>query len=279
MATGMKERSRNRGYHLNYHIMENSSSSHYLVYLNGLFHGMDSWRKQYRYKFFQRNYNQVFLDYQGFGGSGRNQDKAPDFFDIVEDIRSVLANENIQKADFVAFSAGGMFAIGLLHKYPEIARRLVLVNTGLEVRNHSRALIKGVSGLLKNGSRPKDVHRLIYPWFYSPSYLEKLMDMEKGVLESFDAYHLDQEGIVNFLRLFLRIPDLAAFVKEIRTPTLVISSEEDYVFPLRQQEAISRLAPSSHHVVFPGCGHSSFIEQYREFNISVENFLKKGIAA
>ena len=73
--------------------------------------------------------------------------------------------------------------------------------------------------------------------------------------------------------------DRAAPVENIRVPTLVITGNEDKVYPAPIAQDMARRIPGARLVELEACGHLSNLEQPERFNRLLMEFLQKEKAA
>jgi pimeloyl-ACP methyl ester carboxylesterase len=55
--------------------------------------------------------------------------------------------------------------------------------------------------------------------------------------------------------------DVREQLSKISAPTLVVSSQQDYLTPVEEQAYIAAHIPGCNHVIIPGCGHASMYEK------------------
>jgi pimeloyl-ACP methyl ester carboxylesterase len=103
---------------------------------------------------------------------------------------------------------------------------------------------------------------LIYsPRFYAANvawlHAREQMFVERFTKDVYDA----------FLRLLQSTDglDLRASLPRIAAPTLVISSDQDYITPLSDQAQLVESIPHAKQVVLKDCGHASMYEKPVEF--------------
>jgi 3-oxoadipate enol-lactonase len=69
--------------------------------------------------------------------------------------------------------------------------------------------------------------------------------------------------------------DRAAPLEKLRVPTLVITSDEDRVYPPGLVQRMAQRIPGSELVVLEACGHLSNLEQPERFNQALLDFLQR----
>ena len=60
---------------------------------------------------------------------------------------------------------------------------------------------------------------------------------------------------------------------EVCCPTLVVSCQEDYLTPMKEQEYLVSHIRDCHHVILPNCGHASMYEQPALFASLIAGFV------
>ena len=68
--------------------------------------------------------------------------------------------------------------------------------------------------------------------------------------------------------------DRGAGIERIAAPTLVVTGDEDTVYPPATAEAMARRIPGARLAVIAGAGHVSNLEQPEAFNETVLGFLR-----
>jgi pimeloyl-ACP methyl ester carboxylesterase len=69
--------------------------------------------------------------------------------------------------------------------------------------------------------------------------------------------------------------DRAAPLEKLAVPTLVITGDEDRVYPPELAERIAQRIPGAKLVVLEDCGHLSSLEQPERFNEVLLEFLRR----
>lgn len=263
----------NQSARLCYYVAGDTASGRCIVFLNGFYHGHEAWINQRRNPYLN-TYKQIFLDYRGVGGSVLKNKAEYLFDDLVDDIRDIVLPGRYERLILIGYSLGGMMALRFADKYKELACKLVLINTGVRVNYHLKAMLHGIEALLNEGADLRNILLLTYHWNHSLAYLEKLQSMEGDLQESYARYNHDADSFKLLLRAIQKHPDLYETLERISMPALVIGSDGDIIFPLTcQREMISQM-PHCEYSVVKGCGHASFIEKPKEVNAAIEKFLK-----
>jgi aminoacrylate hydrolase len=110
---------------------------------------------------------------------------------------------------------------------------------------------------------------MLYPAFWIARNNEQLRQMESQQLAGFKP-----EIVLARIDALLAF-DRAADLPRIKTPTLVIAAEDDFVIPSYLSEELARLIPAAEAKFFSQGGHCFMQVSPREFNQAVMPFLEQ----
>ena len=236
-----------------------------LLLLHGLGSSTRDWELQVPH--FSREFQVITIDLRGHGQSS----KPPGPFSIpmfAEDTARVFAGLQLSPVHVVGISLGGMVAFQLALDYPNLVKKLVIVNSVPEL------VPRGIGDLLAYWQRLITI---------------RLLGMEKmgQVLAERFFTDPDQEPLKEiFVRRWsenhkpsYRAALKAAFgwsvrdrLGEIQAPTLVLGADGDY-FPTPEKEAYAALIPHAVLTVIKDSRHALPAEKPAEFNRVVLDFL------
>jgi len=161
-----------------------------------------------------------------------------------------------QKTSVVGFSMGGMVAIALARRYPDIVDRVALINSNshADLPGRHEARLKAVAEARRRGLR-QVVHDSMLPAYLHRQQAEHrslILDMaeEHGI----DAFAAQIEALANR-------PDAAAALERIERPVLIIGSMQDPLCPPSSQHDMQRQARNGTLVMLEDCGHFSLLER------------------
>ncbi len=193
------------------------------------------------------------LDLPGFGNSPLPPLKqsggglaVADYAEVVKGFIEKLALKNVI---IVGHSFGGRVGIKLASQYPDIISQLVLVDSAGFV---TPAIKKNLMGV---------VAKIIKPIF-KPRFMQGL---RKKIYNGLGA-----EDYLTFPELratFLKVvnEDLSKDMKGIKTPTLIITGENDTDTPVEFGQRMNSLILNSQFLILKNAGHYSFLDQPEEF--------------
>jgi len=163
---------------------------------------------------------------------------------------------------------GGMIAFQLAVDEPELVRSLVVINSGPEVVARTlqerlqilqRFLIVRLLGMRKMG---EVLSKRLFP---NPdqAQLRKIF-VERWAENDPRAYREAMRALVGW--------SVADRLSEIRCPTLVIASDQDYT-PVSAKEVYVSRMPNARLVVIPNAHHAVTVERPEAFNQILLDFL------
>jgi pimeloyl-ACP methyl ester carboxylesterase len=172
-------------------------------------------------------------------GQGRTPDvpEPLSYSAMMEDTAEVLTSLRLERVDVIGFSDGGILALMLAIRHPQLLRRIVVSGVNISPRGLSASFLAGLRAKLTETPRNLD-EKLARLWSTSPT------DAELN-------------------------PTLLA---EIAHPTLVVCGDRD-VITLEHTLEIYRALPNAELCILPGTGHSTFSDRPDWLNPIIERFI------
>ena len=229
-----------------------------VIFLHGIGGHRHHWREQL--PIFATRFKAVAWDARGYGDSD-DYDGPLDFSVFVADLLRVLEHFKAAKAHLVGLSMGGRIARNFALRYPERVGRLVLANTTPGFDAMTPDQVKKFVEERRNRT-PESIKALISQHARKGAY--------EDLLASFRA--LRQASYLKTLEASVS-QDRAAPLEKIRVPTMVITSDEDRVYPPAVARGMAKRIPGARLAVISGAGHLSNLEQPAQFNQLVLRFL------
>lgn len=261
-----------KDYSLAYYIQDNGAGDKYLLFFNGMFHGYRSWRNQSKAGYLKKNYNFLFIDYQGAGESTKSVCGC--FHTLLDDARDVLDVEGIRSVNLVGYSMGGMLAVAFAAYFPDYVKKLILINSAAGLTEEAHSMFRRVMGQLEEDISLEDIFRDVYPLFFSSLYLEKFTGIEDQVLVEYVRYNKNRPGLARLIKDIRIKPDIEVLARKLTMPVLMIIGGDDRIFDPVLQETLGAAIPECVVHTIPGGSHSVFVEEYRRVNVFFEEFLK-----
>lgn len=253
------------------HYLLDGEGNKTLVILNGIMMSTSSWN-DFVPLYTKRGYRVLRVDFRDQGQSGQS----PFPYEItqhVEDLKGLLDYLNISEINLSGISYGGQVAMLFALRYPNMLRTLILANTMTRISNY----LKSVGHAWDEAAKLKDgekFFRIAMPLIYSDVFYNEnyqwLLDRQ-----ALFGKVLQEEWFERYLRLSSSHGnyDITEEVSKISVPTLLISSDRDYVTPYSEMLNIHQKINSSRLVMIPNSGHACCYEKADEYNIQILGFL------
>jgi len=173
--------------------------------------------------------------------------------DLADDAAAVLEALQLEQADVLGVSMGGMIAQELVLRHPSRVRRLALgctLSSWLHGKKASPRVLLDLIAVLAGRLREDKVARLLVSreWYAradSPAAFARW----RGNANQGRA----RRAIFQLLAVALH--DTRARLASIRAPTLLMTGDGDRLVDWRNSQALAKEIPDAKLVVFPGAGH------------------------
>ncbi|HEX5453926.1 MAG TPA: pyrimidine utilization protein D [Stellaceae bacterium] len=219
---------------------------------------------------FAKHFEVITHDHRGIGQSdltrsGFTVDR------MAADVIGLMDALEIERAHVIGHSTGGAIAQSLAVEHPKRLASVVLSATWTKPDAYFRRLFgmrKDILLRLGPSAYVQSNTLFLYPsWFVSRNN-ERLRQQEAQQLAVFPPTEVAASRIDAILAF-----DRTEGLSRIKTPTLVIGSEDDIVTPSYFSEELARLIPGAEIKMFPRGGHAFTQVRAREFNQAVLPFL------
>ncbi|MED7788381.1 alpha/beta hydrolase [Francisella sp. 19X1-34] len=224
--------------------------------------------------------NKLALDYRviTFDNRGAGQTDCPDepysIVQMANDVKSLCNYLKIDKAIVIGSSMGGFIAQQLVHDYPEICEKMVILNSATKSSRHYSVFMQAFYELLAAGViEPKVITRLFLPWVYSDDFLRSDLKIQK--LVEFVISNPHPFSLVGFKNQRCAIEgfDSSKWISKVEVSTLVIAGEKDIVFYEKDVRRFSELMKKAEYYKFKDTGHLPHIERPNELFKMVCEFI------
>lgn len=215
-------------------------------------------------------------DARGYGASD-DYEGPLDFADFSADLARVIEHFGETSAHLVGLSMGGMIAQDFYRRSPQRVRSLVLADTRNRIERHnSDEFLRQREAPLLAGLTPADIAPRLARALAGPNAgPEALARLQASIAA------LRKDSYLKVLRASTRILEHPDFqgrstfldLERVKVPTLVICGTEDTVTPPELSQAIVEGVVGARMVWIEGAGHLSNIENPREFNRALREFL------
>ncbi|WP_455201144.1 pimeloyl-ACP methyl ester esterase BioH [Kaarinaea lacus] len=220
-------------------------------------------------------YGQVFaVDLPGHGKSDLPADGQFDLDTMADEIAPILENDSI----VVGWSLGGLIALNLAYRYPELINKLVLVAGSPQfVQSEDwpnavdKAVIEGFAQSLQRDYRTTILRFLAIQALGSEQAKQSIKALRDKVFINGEPKLTALEQGLNLLINC----NLRPVLSDIHCPSLVIVGEKDTLIPEKSGYDTSALLANSQLAIVNGAGHAPFISHPQEFLNIITAFINE----
>lgn len=232
-----------------------------LLFLHGIGGNRAHWTSQLNF-FSRKKYTAAAWDARGYGESD-DYEGALRFDDFTADVLRVLDFMKERKAHLVGLSMGGRIARNFALKHPDRVATLTLANSspGFDALS-AEEVLRFVEE--RRNRTPATARRLLGS--------QSGPGAQEALLASFHA--LRNDSYLKTLEASVA-QDRSAPLEKLAVPTLVVTGDEDRVYPPALAQLMAQRIPDAELVVLEGCGHLSNLEQPARFNAALLDFLSR----
>lgn len=199
----------------------------------------------YQIPFFEKKYKVIIADSRAQGKSKDDKDSLS-YEMMADDLAALLDAMNIDSANVIGWSDGGINGLLLATRHPKKVKKLAV--TGANLWPDTTAVFTDVEDLVM------------------PEYL-KLKNKENKTTEEKNNWKL--------VRLLIEEPHISLEdLHKIAVPVLVIGGDHDVIKPVHTL-LIAENIPQSYLWILPNSGHSTPIVYKDDFNKNIETFFSK----
>jgi 3-oxoadipate enol-lactonase len=219
---------------------------------------------------FKNKYHVVVYDLRGFGYS-EIHDCHLTVDDHADDLMALIESLRLERPIICGLSMGGYIALRAMEKYGNMFKGAILADTKSEADVNAAKLKRAEQmRMIKRGEKEK-----FFDGFLALALSERTQK-ERPATAAFLKEIMSwqkEEGITGALLTLAARTDTTEGLDKIDIPTLIIEGEEDKVVPPEFAKSLNERIRNSKLVMIPGAGHFPNLENTKEFNRAVEEFL------
>lgn len=243
-----------------------------LVILNGIMMSAASWKPFIEQ--FSADNQLVLIDFLDQGQSSRLDGIAYKHDLQVAAVKAVVDYLQLQNISLFGISYGGEIAIQFALRHQHLCENLLLFNTTAWTSPWLEEIGNGWNRAARD---PQAYYAMTIPVIYSPQFYTReiawMTQRKEKLLKLF--------AVPSFIDGMIRLTDSSVGydkrdqIRQIKTRTLVVSSQYDFVTPTHEQEFLVSQLEQVNYVVIPNCGHASMYEMPHLFSAFVLGFILK----
>jgi pimeloyl-ACP methyl ester carboxylesterase len=245
-----------------------------VLMINGLSAPAANWAFQTRA--LAPHFRVITFDNRGVGETELAPDPIYTMAQLADDAAGLLRFLKVPRAHVIGASMGGTIAQELAIRHGGLVRSLVLACTWTDGDARFLRTIESWMTLASRVPVEERLRHVLYPWVFSPGFLEKPEGVETALQRALAYPHQTKpEGIERQGRGLLAWNGTrTARLGALRVPTLVLVGKDDILTPPAFSRALARRIRGARLRVLPG-GHAFFVEEAEAFNQAVIRFLKR----
>lgn len=192
---------------------------------------------------------------------------------MAENCAELIKHLNLTSVHLLGHSMGGMIAMELAVKYPNMVDKMALVATSPKLNERNTELFNDWVSYLKSGMEKGLWFKNLFYWIFSPGFFEDKVSLERAVKIAIDYPYPQSdnsfENQVNAMNEF----DGTEELNSIEAATLIIYGENDILFPPEENQGLLKGITNAKSVTIPNAAHSIHMENPGGFVDTVIGFL------
>ncbi len=206
-------------------------------------------------------------DLRGHGESDHDVDISMEL--LTEDIRDLLKELHIKRANILGFSLGSLVAQNFALEFPEHVRSLVICSGYSKCSLELSETFKNLEEVTRHGGIPAFFDEMI-KLVYTKDYL--LKHEEIYGFKDMAVQMNSKTAVLKSLRV-CRNFDVESRLTEINVPTLIMYGSEDILVPSEHSQKMHDELTDSRILSFP-TGHNFFLqENIKKIALEIQKFL------
>ena len=248
-----------------------------VVLLNGLAMLTRSWYRNVPSVY--PEYDVLLYDYFGQGQSSQ-EDEPYYICKFCDYLIAIMDELGIDKVHPIGVSYGGFIAADLGRLYQDRLYTLTLSGI-LLTRETLFQMYQDISLMFyRAGPVAFDIYTVyMYEKIFGEKFATQVYgeSMERTRKKFYDRYHDKTYCLVRLTEaqnpFFENIDNDPGAYRHVRTPTLILTGEQDRALPRWQQEKLVDILPNSRQIFVPECGHLTYLERPDIFWPTVRSFM------
>lgn len=241
-----------------------------IVFIHG--GGLDRHMWSPQFKALKKEFKIITYDLRGHGDSDAVTNSHPE----IEDLHQLLEVQNISSVYLVGQSLGAVIAQDFVINYPQLVEKLVLVSPGIIGLNQPQPelidVLANYSNYLENKDMIGAITSLTQLSFYGLRTISDIdTNIENYVREAHEKFILSD---LHFRAPQLKTDEPINELNKIKIPVLILHGDKDYKYVGDNVAKLASEIPNSIVKEIKNSGHLINLEQPKEFNAILLNFLK-----
>jgi pimeloyl-ACP methyl ester carboxylesterase len=218
-----------------------------------------------------QHFHLVTFDNRGVGRSSPDNNDIT-IADMADDCANLIIQLKLTKVNVLGHSMGGMIAMELASRYPEMINSLILAASAPLINERNSWMFKDWVYFLKSGMDKRRWFRNMFYWIFSKEIFENKQLLEQTV-ELAVSYRFQQtdQSFENQTKAISQFNALD-ILNTIKTKSLIIYGDQDILFPIEETKILFTGLQNKIEISIFGAAHSIHVDKPVEFIKSVVDF-------
>lgn len=264
------------GFECFYRLIKGREDRPTVVFLNGIMSPKGSWIKQVEV-LQKKGFSILLFEYRGQWNSEVTE--GPYSIKLhAEDLKELLIELSIDKVNLVGTSYGGFVGMKYAILYPDDVESIQIYASSSFMSIDAKTIVQRWKECAET-KKAELLYDSMVPAIFSEQYMKNNLEMlqtRAAMLKDvccepfFNGQVKLNEASINDMFG----AGMTAEIRNIKCPTLVVSAENDKLYPPECSEVIAHNIPQSQYVSVPKCGHAMLIEKPDVVNTLMVGFLE-----
>lgn len=214
----------------------------------------------------------ITIDNRGVGRSS-NDNSNISIEDMTDDCAELINYLGLSPVNVLGHSMGGMIAMDLSVRYPELVDKLILEATAPTMNNRNVEMLQDWVLFLKDGMDKKLWLRNMYYWIFSPSFFNDKVMLDQYLDMAVRYRYAQADNSFENQVIALLEFDCQNVLSEIKARTLVIYGEVDLLFPARETKKMFDNISNMSSITIKNAAHSIHMDEPEVFIKNVVDFI------
>lgn len=219
----------------------------------------------------KNEYRCIRFDFRGHGKS-ESTINGYDLDNLTEDAAELIKSLNCSPCHFIGFSMGGMVAMRIALKYPDLIQSLVLIDTSSEpqpkeLKNTLMLFVAKNFGL-------KPISGQVLSMFFGKKFLEDPERKEERKIWKNHFENNNRKGLVKAVNGVLSRTGITEKLEMIKQPTTIMVGDKDQLTEVSISKILHSHINNSSMEIIPDAGHMSPVEEPDMVNSLISSHLE-----
>jgi 3-oxoadipate enol-lactonase len=249
-------------------FLDGKEGSASILFVHGFPYDHQMWKPQIDE--FSKNYFCVSYDNRGLGEStiGDGQFTMELF---VDDLEKIIAELKLDKPILCGLSMGGYISLRAMERMQDKFSGLILCDTKSEADDNEGKLKRAAAVKQINSGKFDELIETFVRNCFGDKFVEEDNSKYNEVVER--SKKNDPVGVKGCLLAMAGRTDTTESLSKIKLPTLVICGSEDKLSPPEVMKPMAEKISGSKFILIEDAGHMTPIENSKEFNRAIKEFL------